>query len=77
MFLSKSKFTISTKEIVALIRKSAQATKIYQGRNFARIIDAGVIVGIDATTGRETSIFTIITNKAGEIVTAFPGMPSR
>jgi len=40
-------------------------------------VDAGKIIGVDAITGQETSIFTIITNKAGELVTSFPGRPGR
>ena len=78
MFLSKSKFNLSAREIVALIRRSAQSPKILQrGGNYARIVDAGKVIGVDATTGQGTSIFTIITNKAGDLITSFPGLPGR
>ncbi len=30
-----------------------------------------------ALTGQATSIYTVVTNKAGELVTAFPGRPTR
>lgn len=43
--------------------------------NFARIIDAGRIIGIDRTTGQATSIYTVIVKPNGNLVTAFPGMP--
>ncbi|MEI9811055.1 MAG: RHS repeat-associated core domain-containing protein [Bacteroidota bacterium] len=78
MFLSKSKFSIATREIVDLIKNSAQVPKILQrGGNYQRIVDAGKIIGVDAITGQATSKFTIITNKAGDLITSFPGLPGR
>lgn len=78
MFLSKSKFSISTREIVDLIKNSAQVPKVLQrGGNYQRIVDAGRIIGVDAITGQATSKFTIITNKAGDLITSFPGLPGR
>jgi len=78
MFLNKSKFTLSAREIVNLIKNSAQAPKLLQrGGNYVRIVNAGRIVGIDATTGHSTMMFSIITNKEGKLVTAFPGLPGR
>ena len=78
MFLFKSKFTLGAREIVAMIKKSAQVPKYLQrGGNYERIIDAGKNVGIDAMTGKSTNFFTVITNKAGDLITAFPGMPWR
>jgi len=78
MWLDKSKFTISAREIVGLIKNSAQVPKLLQrGGNFQRVVNAGRIIGIDVTTGKATSYFTIITNKVGEVVTAFPGLPGR
>jgi len=63
---------VSATELIAMIRKSAQSPKIFQGRNYERV-DTGKIVEIDATTDQETSIFTIITNKTGDLIIAFPG----
>lgn len=61
-----------------MIKNSAQLPKILQrGGNFQRIVDAGRTVGIDAITGQATSKFTIITNKAGDLITAFPGLSGR
>jgi len=78
MFLNKSKFSVSVREIVDLIKNSAQVPKVLQRNgNFQRIVDAGRIVGIDAITGQATSKFTIITNKAGDLITSFPGLPGR
>ncbi len=45
--------------------------------NYQRIVVAGRTVGIDAITGQASSKFTIITNKAGDLITAFPGLPGR
>lgn len=47
------------------------------GGNFIRVIDAGRTIGTDVTTGQATSIYTVVTDKAGELVTAFPGRPMR
>jgi hypothetical protein len=43
--------------------------------NLARTVDAGRIVGVDRATGQATSLYTVVTSKAGELVTAFPGKP--
>jgi RHS repeat-associated protein len=78
MFLGKSKFTISVREIVDMIKNSAQVPKVLQrGGNFQRVVDAGRIIGVDAITGEATSKFTIITNKAGDLITSFPGLSGR
>ena len=42
--------------------------------NFARVFNAGYNIGIDRTTGNATSIYTVITNALGELVTAYPGL---
>jgi hypothetical protein len=55
----------------------AVAPAAQAGGNFVRIVDAGRTIGTDVTTGQATSIYTVITNKAGELVTAFPGRPTR
>jgi hypothetical protein len=45
------------------------------GRNFERTVDAGREIGLDRSTGKATSIYTIITNAKDELVTMFPGHP--
>jgi hypothetical protein len=59
-----------------MIKKSAQVPKslIPGSVNYQRIVDAGRIIGIDAITGKPTSVFTIITDAAGDMKTAFPGL---
>ncbi|WP_413776752.1 RHS repeat domain-containing protein [Haliscomenobacter sp.] len=71
----KSKFSDAS-EVPDLIRQATQHLMIRQenGR-FARIVNAGRIIGIDRATGRNTSIYTVITKLNGNLVTAFPGRP--
>jgi RHS repeat-associated protein len=40
-----------------------------------RIVDAGRIVGRDVTTGQPTSIYTVVTDAADNLVTMHPGRP--
>lgn len=73
----KSHFTDSA-AISGLVRAAEATTPVPQaGGNFVRVVDAGKTVGIDVATGQSTSIYTVITNKIGELVTAFPGLPLR
>jgi hypothetical protein len=39
--------------------------------------DAGRAVGVDRTTGQPTRTFTVVTESNGDLVTMFPGLPSR
>jgi len=62
--------------ISRLIRDVSSAARVQQsGGNFARVTDAGRAIGIDRATGRPTSIYTVITNAAEDLITAFPGRP--
>ena len=71
----KSKFS-NTSEVPGLIRQATQQPMLQQANgNFARIVNAGKIIGIDRATGKSTSIYTVITVPKGNLITAFPGMP--
>ena len=62
--------------IEALIRAAEGTVPTLQtGGNMQRIIDAGRTVGVDRLSGLPTSTYTVITNAAGDLVTAFPGLP--
>jgi RHS repeat-associated protein len=62
--------------IAQLIKAAEGVTPVGQaGGNFARTVDAGRIIGVDRTTGAATSVYTIITNAANDLITAFPGRP--
>lgn len=45
------------------------------GSNYERIIDAGRNIGVDRTTGKQTSVYTVILNKFNDVITSFPGKP--
>jgi len=63
-------------DITALIKAAENVTPVQQANgNWQRIIDAGRPIGIDRVTGQPTNIYTVITTTAGNLVTAFPGLP--
>ena len=71
----KSKF-FNASEIESLIQQGTQMPMTRQANgNFSRVVDAGRNIGIDRATGNPTSIYTIITNGQGNLITAFPGIP--
>jgi len=63
-------------DISALIRQAQSVTPTQQaGGNLQRIVNAGKTIGIDRATGKPTSVYTVITNKSGDLITTFPGKP--
>jgi hypothetical protein len=63
-------------DVAGLVRAANGVQRVGQaGGNFERIIDAGRTIGIDRATGRPTSIYTVITSAADDLITAFPGRP--
>ena len=62
--------------VPGLVRGAESVAPVLQkGGNFARIVDAGRAIGVDRTTSLPTTIYTVITNQAGNLVTMFPGVP--
>ncbi len=65
-------------EVAGLIKAAESSPAVAQSGRFAgkfeRIIDAGRIVGKDRA-GNPTSVYTVITDSGGNLVTAFPGRP--
>lgn len=61
-------------DIPELIREaeSAPAEEQENGR-FSRVVQGTDTVGYDASTGELTDVYTVITDKNGELITAFPG----
>ena len=53
---------------------AAEAQKRGPRSNFQRIVNAGRGIGVEQS-GNQTSIYTVITDGAGRLVTAFPGVP--
>jgi len=59
-----------------LVRAAESVAPVRQlGGNFQRIVEAGRVVGADRATNLPTSIYTVITDAAGNLVTMFPGIP--
>jgi hypothetical protein len=62
--------------VARLIRSASMAQSVQQASGyFERIIDAGRTIGIDRATGQPTSTYTVITDAADNLITAFPGRP--
>jgi hypothetical protein len=74
--LNKSVFSGGKTEVRALLEAAAGVAPTPQKNgNLERVVDAGKAIGTDRTTGKPTSIYTVITDKKGNLVTAFPGTP--
>jgi hypothetical protein len=70
-----SKF-VAGEDIRALISAAEGVPEVAaKGGRFARVVDAGRIIGSDRKTGA-TSIYTVITDAEGNLITAHPGNPA-
>jgi hypothetical protein len=74
---SAGKSLFNTGETVPSLVRVAEAVvpTSQRGGTFQRIVNAGRTIGIDRATGSPTSIYTVITDATGNLVTAFPGVP--
>lgn len=73
--MGKSLFNAG-EDITGLINAAENVTPVQQANgNLQRVVDAGRPIGIDRVTGQPTNIYTVITTTAGNLVTAFPGLP--
>jgi len=74
--LSKGKSLFAAGEDVqALIKAAESVTPTASRRYFVRVVDAGRIIGTDRATGTATSMYTVVTDASGELITAHPGLP--
>ncbi len=63
--------------IAQLIQSGTQQVMTQQANgNFQRVFDVGRNIGTYNVTGGQTTTMTIITDKAGNLVTSFPGLPT-
>lgn len=63
-------------EIPTLIKNAEEIQPILQANgNLRRIVDANKAIGIDVVTGKATSMYTVITDKVGNLITSHPGVP--
>jgi hypothetical protein len=76
-YAGKSQFYISSQaELQTLIQNATRMPMTVQPEgNILRTVNAGRIIGFDAITGKFTSIYSVITNPNGNLITAFPGLP--
>lgn len=77
----KKTFSISEAELRGLLRSklvvNSPVTRLVEsddGLRYLRQVDIGSIIGFDRFAGRVTSTLTVLTNKFGDLVTAFPGL---
>ncbi len=75
--VGKSLYTVEDEAVGELIQRAGQVVPRLQPEtgNFVRILDAGKIIGVDRATGEGTSVYTVITDALGRLVTSFPGKP--
>jgi len=67
----------SESEDLEKLLKEAEKVEPELQRNgrYRRTIDAGRAIGIDRSTGKPTSVYTVITEESGDLVTMHPGLP--
>ena len=65
--------------VSGLLRAAESVTPVAQsvGSNFQRAVNAGRAIGVDRATGQATNVYTVMTDSAGNMVTMFPGLPTR
>jgi hypothetical protein len=62
-------------EDIRVLIKNAEIVSPMQSRDkFRRVMDAGHIIGIDTQSGKQTSLYFVITTQAGILVTAYPSL---
>jgi RHS repeat-associated protein len=74
---SEGKSLFSEGEKISDLIRAAEgvAPESAKGGKFQRVVDAGQDIGTDRATGEATSVYTVITDKAGDLITAHPGVP--
>lgn len=74
-YANKSKFN-QGEDLEALINSGTQQRVVLQPNgNYVRTWDVGRAIGVDRSTGSQTSVMTVVTRQNGELVTAHPGPP--
>lgn len=67
------------KENLDSLTRRAEKHAVFKQRteagNYERIVNAGRPVGIDRSTGKRTSLYTVVTDSNNQLVTMFPGVP--
>ncbi len=62
-------------EDIRVLIKNAEIVSPMQSRDkFKRVLDAGHIIGVDSQSGKQTSLYIVITTQTGILVTAYPSL---
>jgi len=70
-----SKFN-NTDDIRTLVHNAEHLpAQLQPNGKYLRIADAGRNIGMDRLTKQQTSIYTVITDKNGKLITTYPGRP--
>ena len=73
--LNKSIFSAG-EDIVQLIQKAGSVVPTLQANgNLQRVVEAGRTIGLERVTRAATSTYTVISDVANNLITAFPGLP--
>lgn len=65
-------------DIKSLVNKSSKQTGVVNSDGYIeRVVNAGKNVGVDRVTGKQTSTYSVITDKKGNVITAHPGKPGK
>jgi len=62
-------------DILGLLRAAEGVAPVFQGEtgNLIRSLDAGRLIGV--SKGAQTSVYTVVTITAENLITTFPGIP--
>jgi filamentous hemagglutinin len=80
--VNASQFTVTQSELRAILQDKevvgARIAKVIsrgeKGPGYVREVDVGRAIGVDKFTGSVTSRITVMTDKKGNLITAFPGV---
>jgi hypothetical protein len=63
--------------MLGLVRAAEGQVPVYQATtgNLIRTVDAGRFIGVSKWTGGQTSVYTVVTTTAHDLITMFPGVP--
>jgi len=64
--------------LLDLLQQAEEALPFLQPTgNIMRIVESARQIGVDATTGQPSALYTVITDSLNRLVTMFPGLPNR
>lgn len=65
-------------DVKSLIENASEQPGKLNGSGFyERVINADKNIGVDRATGRQTTTYTVISDKKGNVITSHPGQPGK